>query len=651
MTDPGLKELAAQVQAQGKQMADLMAAVSGLVRQAQTDGAKKQSTTNAPSWADDEGDERELCWDDGGDGVAGSNAENAGGKGGKGKASAGENDETSGGGDGVAKQEASGGKQGKKKKKRNGGWIEVPGKKPTAARAMEEDGQKKAQEGEKAVGGARKARIELRQEDWGVPVVDHTELAEATVAFAPMAGARKVRREGMPEGSAMVTVAALEGSKRTDVVCRVDGAEKVLPAFVTRSPEGDVVYAPADVKEVDRPPTSTVLICAEMDARWCGAETLAALQEPSGGRVLKAECKRLAGEAEVMLSPHSMFNVRRVHRVYQLMIRVEDEQVEKLLKVSGRRGLFLRIPRWREGSETNEVVWLADPEASLKSALVFAQRNGCLGLARSRARLGVRVEGGKSEQVRESLGEAAAKQGPPALHYLVRGAQARDAASDLEATMKAAGWACRQVAAYWSKTHGDTRVVTSEEPPPHRLIRTGASLMKVDDETEEDRTGRRQKSQVWDARAERTPKVRTYLEAMRRQEEGKTGTSEHPKSAGEKEGVVKQLRAENAELRARNDALRGDIAALSAQMEKLTEMVATMRPKTPPTMPVDRTQASKKKAPKTPVATPTKQKTGQASAPSEDAQMSQAKRLLSTPGKSPSAKAKKAHQPAAAKRS
>ncbi|KAJ9459875.1 hypothetical protein DIPPA_19645 [Diplonema papillatum] len=86
-------------------------------------------------------------------------------------------------------------------------------------------------------------------------------------------------------------------------------------------------------------------------------------------------------------------------------------------------------------------------------------------------------------------------------------------------------------------------------------------------------------------------------------------------------------------------------------MEKLTEMVATMRPKTPPTMPVDRTQASKKKAPKTPVATPTKQKTGQASAPSEDAQMSQAKRLLSTPGKSPSAKAKKAHQPAAAKRS
>ncbi|KAJ9443269.1 hypothetical protein DIPPA_13793, partial [Diplonema papillatum] len=319
MTDPGFKELAAQVQAQGKQMADLMAAVSGLVRQAQTDGAKKQSTTNAPSWADDEGDERELCWDDGGDGVAGSDAEKAGGKGGKGKASAGENDETSGGGDGVAKQEASGGKQGKKKKKRNGGWKEVPGKKPTAARAMEEDGQKKAQEGEKAVGGAGKARIELRQEDWGVPVVDHTELAEATVAFAPMASARRIRREGMPEGSAVVTVAALEGSRRTDVVCRVDGVEKVLPGYVTRSPEGDVVYAPADVKKVDRPPTSTVLICAEIDARWCGAETLAALQEPSGGRVLKAECRRLAGEAKVDLSPHSMFNVRRVNRVFQMM--------------------------------------------------------------------------------------------------------------------------------------------------------------------------------------------------------------------------------------------------------------------------------------------------------------------------------------------
>ncbi|KAJ9447553.1 hypothetical protein DIPPA_22271 [Diplonema papillatum] len=650
MTDPGFKELAAQVQAQGKQMADLMAAVSGLVRQAQTDGAKKQSTTNAPSWADDEGDERELCWDDGGDGVAGSNAEKAGGKGGKGKASAGENDETSGGGDGVAKQEASGGKQGKKKKKRNGGWIEVPGKKPTAARAMEEDGQKKAQEGEKAVGGARKARIELRQEDWGVPVVDHTELAEATVAFAPMASARRIRREGMPEGSAVVTVAALEGSRRTDVVCRVDGAEKVLPGYVTRSPEGDVVYAPADVKKVDRPPTSTVLICAEIDARWCGAETLAALQEPSGGRVLKAECRRLAGEAKVDLSPHSMFNVRRVNRVFQMMVRVEEEQVGRLLRISGRRGLFLRIPRWKEGSETSDVVWLADEEASLKSALVLAQGKGCLGLARSRARLGVRVEDGMSERVRESLGEAAAKQGPPAMHYLVRGAQARDAASDLEATMKAAGWTCRQVASYRSKTHGDTRVVASEESPPHRLISAGGALMKVDDETEEDRSGRRPKSQVWDARAERTPKVSSYLEAMRRQDQEKTSIPEQPKGAGDNNGAVRQLRAENAELRAKNDALRGDIAALSAQMAKLTEMVATMRPKTPPAMPVDRTPI-KKKAPKTPVATPTKQKTGRAEAPSEDVHMTQPKRPLGTPGKSPLAKTKKAHQPASAKRS
>ncbi|KAJ9452922.1 hypothetical protein DIPPA_26181 [Diplonema papillatum] len=395
-----------------------------------------------------------------------SKAEDTGGRGVKGRTNAGENDDGSGGGNGVAKQAASTGKGSKKKKKHNGGWTEVSGKKerkPTAERAMEEVGQRKAEEDGKPVEGARKTKIELRQEDWGVPVVEHTKLAEATVAFAPMASARKIRREGMPEGSAMVTVAALEGSRRTDVVCRVDGAEKVLPAYVTRSPEGDVVYAPADVKEVDRPPTTTVLICAEMDARWCGAETLAALQEPSGGRVLKAECRRLAEEAEVKLSPHSMFNVRRVHRVYQLMVRVEGEHVEKLLKVSGRRGLFLRMPRWREGSEANEVVWLADAEASLKSALMFAQREGCLGLARSRARLGVRVEGGKSEQVRRKLGEAAAKQGPPAMHYLVRGAQARDAASDLEATMKAAGWTCRQVASYRSKTHGDTRVVASEE--------------------------------------------------------------------------------------------------------------------------------------------------------------------------------------------
>ncbi|KAJ9464030.1 hypothetical protein DIPPA_12921 [Diplonema papillatum] len=100
-----------------------------------------------------------------------------------------------------------------------------------------------------------------------------------------------------------------------------------------------------------------------MDARWRGAETLAALQEPSGGRVLKAECRRLAEEAEVKLSPHRMFNVRRVHRVYQLMVRVEGEHVEKLLKVSGRRGLFLRMPRWREGSEANE------GEASLRGTI------------------------------------------------------------------------------------------------------------------------------------------------------------------------------------------------------------------------------------------------------------------------------------------
>ncbi|KAJ9435439.1 hypothetical protein DIPPA_32091, partial [Diplonema papillatum] len=238
MTDPGLRELAAQVQAQGQQMATLMAAVNGLVEQARSGGARMRDARSI--WLDEE-DEEEAergINPDGTDGeVEGSEmqgkrskAEDTGGRGGKGKTNAGENDDTSGGGNGVAKQEASGGKQGKKKKKRNGGWIEVSGRKPTAARAMEE---KKVQEGEKAVERARKAKIELRQEDWGVPVVDHTELAEATVAFAPMASARRIRREGMPEGSAVVTVAALEGSRRTDVVCRVDGAEKVLPGYVT----------------------------------------------------------------------------------------------------------------------------------------------------------------------------------------------------------------------------------------------------------------------------------------------------------------------------------------------------------------------------------------------------------------------------------
>ncbi|KAJ9440084.1 hypothetical protein DIPPA_29099 [Diplonema papillatum] len=151
-------------------------------------------------------------------------------------------------------------------------------------------------------------------------------------------------------------------------------------------------------------------------------------------------------------------------------------------------------------------------------------------------------------------------------------------------------------------------------------------------------------------RAERTPKVSSYLEALRRQGQEKTSTPEQPKGAGDNNGAVRQLRAENAELRAKNDALRGDIAALSAQMAKLTEMVATMRPKTPPAMPVDRTPV-KKKAPKTPVATPTKQKMGRAEAPSQDVHMTQPKRPLGTPGKSPLAKTKKAHQPAAAKRS
>ncbi|KAJ9448849.1 hypothetical protein DIPPA_13812 [Diplonema papillatum] len=346
-----------------------------------------------------------------------------------------------------------------------------------------------------------------------------------------------------------------------------------------------------------------------------------------------------------------MFNVRRVNRVFQMMVRVEEEQVGRLLRISGRRGLFLRIPRWKEGSETNDVVWLADEEASLKSALVLAQGKGCLGLARSRARLGVRVEDGMSERVRESLGEAAAKQGPPAMHYLVRGAQARDAASDLEATMKAAGWTCRQVASYRSKTHGDTRVVASEEPPPHRLISAGGALMKVDDETEEDRSGRRPKSQVWDARAERTPKVSSYLEALRRQGQEKTSTPEQPKGAGDNNGAVRQLRAENAELRAKNDALLS-VRHRSTQCSD-GEADGDGRDdeaEDTPAMPVDRTPV-KKKAPKTPVATPTKQKMGRAEAPSQDVHMTQPKRPLGTPGKSPLAKTKKAHQPAAAKRS
>ncbi|KAJ9441417.1 hypothetical protein DIPPA_03516 [Diplonema papillatum] len=319
----------------------------------------------------------------------------------------------------------------------------------------------------------------------------------------------------MPEGSTVVTVAALEGSRRTDVVCRVDGTEKVLPGYVTRSPEGDVVYAPADVKKVDRPPASTVLICAEIDARWCGAETLAALQEPSGGAGAEGGVQAARGRGEGGPESAQQFNVRRANRVFQMMVRVEEEQVRRLLRISGRGSLSTRTAL--EGGIGDERFRLVSCRGSIAEERSRARAGeGCLGLARSRARLGVRVEDGMSERVRESLGEAAAKQGPP---VMVRGAQARDAASDLEATMKAAGWTCRQVASYRSKTHGDTRVVASEKPPPHRLISAGRALMKVDDETEEDRSGRRPKSQVWDARAERTPK-----------------------GAGDNNGAVRQLR-------------------------------------------------------------------------------------------------------------
>ncbi|KAJ9436458.1 hypothetical protein DIPPA_35747 [Diplonema papillatum] len=228
MTDLGFKELAAQVQAQGRQMADLMAAVSGLVRQAQTDGAKKQSTTNAPSWADDEGDERELCWDDGGDGVAGSDAEKAGGKGGKGKASAGENDETSGGGTAWRSKRRRVENRGKRKRSATEGGKRCRARSRRPRARWKRTDRRRHKKAKRQLEG-RKARDRAEAGRLGVPVVDHTELAEATVAFAPMASARRIRREGMPEGSAVVTVAALEGSRRTDVVCRVDGVEKVLP--------------------------------------------------------------------------------------------------------------------------------------------------------------------------------------------------------------------------------------------------------------------------------------------------------------------------------------------------------------------------------------------------------------------------------------
>ncbi|KAJ9464029.1 hypothetical protein DIPPA_12912 [Diplonema papillatum] len=151
MADPGFREVAAQVQAQGQQMATLMAAGESIQTEP-TGRWRARRCVGRHRWT---------------------------------------------------KQGASTGKGSKKKKKKhNGGWTEVSGKKerkPTAERAMEEVGQRKAEEDGKPVVGARKAKIELRQEDWGVPVVEHTKLAEATVAFAPMASARKIRREGMPE--------------------------------------------------------------------------------------------------------------------------------------------------------------------------------------------------------------------------------------------------------------------------------------------------------------------------------------------------------------------------------------------------------------------------------------------------------------------
>ncbi|KAJ9437499.1 hypothetical protein DIPPA_17597 [Diplonema papillatum] len=158
MTDPGFKELAAQVQAQGKQMADLMAAVSGLVRQAQTDGAKKQSTTNAPSWADDEGDERELCWDDGGDGVAGSDAEKAGGKAEKARrVQVRTTNQRRRGRRGEAR--GVGWKTGEKEKEAQRRVERGAGKKPTAARAMEEE-QRRHKKARRQLRGGRPDRAE-----------------------------------------------------------------------------------------------------------------------------------------------------------------------------------------------------------------------------------------------------------------------------------------------------------------------------------------------------------------------------------------------------------------------------------------------------------------------------------------------------------
>ncbi|KAJ9468440.1 hypothetical protein DIPPA_33110 [Diplonema papillatum] len=118
MADPGFRELAAQVQAQGQQMATLMAAVNGLVEQARSGGARVRDARSI--WLDEEDEEEaERGIDpDGTDGeVEGSEmrgkasvdeaqdggkskkkgkrskAEDTGGRGVKGRTNAGENDD------------------------------------------------------------------------------------------------------------------------------------------------------------------------------------------------------------------------------------------------------------------------------------------------------------------------------------------------------------------------------------------------------------------------------------------------------------------------------------------------------------------------------------------------------------------------------
>jgi hypothetical protein len=217
--------------------------------------------------------------------------------------------------------------------------------------------------------------------------------------------------------------------------------------------------------------TTRVLVFTALH-RTLPEELVKVLRDPTrGAGATDRLCVKAAKEAKVVVEKRHRWRHAKLPGRSTCMVRVPEAEANVLLTGSGHGGVFWSAPSFKEGGETDRIVWL-DTDATLEDALCLAALPDAKGVAPAKARFGIRH--GADLQALTAIKEAAAGLLAPEKRsegdlYFVSGGQ-NEHASDMLESLARSGWVGNSRKSY-AKGGRTCLVVAAAAPPPAAVVK------------------------------------------------------------------------------------------------------------------------------------------------------------------------------------